>query len=120
MWQFTHDAPAEPRLMKVVRRRVEVAGRAGERRQRGVGLRRVALQAHGVAGELELAGVRVVAVQAAHALLVHLALPERAVDIHLVELLAVGVVQALGQQAGQEVVEPRLARHVRGREFAAP
>ena len=76
-----------------------------------VRLRRMALRADRVARQLELAGVRVVAVRAADALAVHLALPVRAVDEHLVELLAVGVVQAGLQQARQVVVQPRLARH---------
>jgi hypothetical protein len=63
------------------------------------------LHTDGVAVGLELEAVGVVAVGAAHALPVHPALQHGAVDIDLVELLAVGVVEPGAQELGAEVVE---------------
>jgi len=60
-----------------------------------------------------------VAGHAADAPLVHLALSVRAVDEYLVELLAVGVVQAGHQQRRQVVIEPRLAGRRLAGQFGA-
>ena len=97
--------------MVVVLRRIVGAGGTGEGR---VGLWLVALQAQRVALQSGLRTVRVVAVRAGHAHAVHLALAVRADDEDLVQLLAVGVVQALAQQAGQVIVQVGLAWHRRG------
>ena len=105
------------RLVEVVRWRVVGASRRREARVRRL---RVALQAHRVAVTLEPARVRVVAVGAAYAVRIHPALAERAVDVDLIELLAVGVVQARRQAHGQVVVEQRFAGHRRRRQFGAP
>ena len=81
---------------------------------------RVALRAGGVAGQPHLLGVRIVAVAAGDARLVHLALAERAPDEHLVLLLAVGVVEALAQRDRQEMVEQPVAGAPTLGELAAP
>ena len=64
----------------------------------------VTLQAQRVVFQHGFHRVHVVAVAAAHVALVHLALRERAVNVDLVEDLAVGEVQALVEQARQEGV----------------
>ena len=68
----------------------------------------VALGAEAVVVELAFERVGVVAVGTLHALVVHLALQERGVDVHLVEDLPVGVVQARLQERRLEVVEERV------------
>jgi hypothetical protein len=104
------------RLVVMVRRRVVAAGRRREGGI-GVGLGSVALQAGAIARQAQGAAVRLVAVGAADATGVHAALAIRTVDEHLVVLLAIGVIQAGGEQAGQVVVEQGLAGNGRGREF---
>ncbi len=83
-----------------------VAARAADRRTdaivpgvRGYGVlvRRMALQADAVAGQLQLRAVRVVAVAAGHALHEHLALLDRPVIIDLVFHLPVGEIKAAGE-----------------------
>ena len=70
-----------------------------------VGRRQVALGADGVAGRPQCEAMRFVAVAAGDARLVHLALHERAVDVHFFEDLAVDVVQAYFQQSGEVGVQ---------------
>ena len=77
--------------------------------------RQVTGRAHRVAVRVQLSAVRIVAVAARHALRVHAALEERAPVVHLVALLAVGVVQRPAEQGGAVVVEeaacpPRIRR----------
>ena len=60
----------------------------------------VALGAHGVALGPQCITVGLVTVGADHTRLVHTALPERPVDIYLVQYLPVRVVQGCSQQAG--------------------
>jgi hypothetical protein len=65
-----------------------------------VDLRLVASRAEVVPGGEELEAVDVVAVAATNVVAVHLALHERAVDIDLLENLAVGVVETVVQCSG--------------------
>src|SRR5262249_5596470 len=58
--------------------------------------------------------VRIVTVRTANTRLIHPALPEGTVLVHLAELLAVGVVEVGGEERGQVIVVERLARHRRG------
>ena len=74
----------------------------------GVG---VALQADLVAGEFQLGAVRVVAIAAGDACCVHLALLERAVIIDLIEHLAVGLVEPLGERSDEMRVGERPPGH---------
>ena len=74
----------------------------------------MASQAERVALRDQRQAVRIVAVGAADTGLVHPALPEGAVFVHLTELLAVGVVEVGVEQRGQVVVVERLAGHRRG------
>ena len=99
------DTPCAGRAgrVKVVRGRVVTFRQhRGESRLR---LLAVASRAQGVARRFRLAAVRIVAIGAAHAALVHPALSERAVLVHLGELLAVSIVELGAQQLGPEVVE---------------
>src|SRR5262245_49289004 len=67
----------------------------------------VAARTDFIAGKLDFRRVGIVAVGAANALMEHLALEERAVLVHLVQNLSVGVVRLLAEQlAGVVVVEP--------------
>ena len=85
MWHSTQALPLAPGLVEVVLRVVVARGQ-------------VALRADRVALGAQRAAVRVVAVAAGHARAVHPALQERAPDVDLVALLAVGVVQAGREQ----------------------
>jgi hypothetical protein len=67
-------------------------------RRRRVLLRRVAAQAHLAPRRAELEAVRVVAVRAGHAPTEHLGLQKRAVFVHLVANLSVGVVETVLQE----------------------
>ena len=104
-------------LVEVMLGRIEIPGRTGKTRIR---IRLVALDADLVARQPEFAGVGVVAVRTGDAALEHETLTERAVHVHLFELLAVGVVEPVDQEARQVVVEHRLAGRGPGREFTAP
>ena len=96
------------RRMVVMRFGVVVLPR--QRRKARVAGRLVASRAQRIAVGPQAEPMRVVAIGAAHALRVHPALQERAPDVDLVLLLAVGVVEALAQQRRMIVVEERLAR----------
>src|SRR6186997_3314695 len=73
---------------------------------------RMTLRAGRVSGGAQLRGVRIVAVAARDALLVHAALRERAVVVHLVPLLAVGPVEpGLEQRDAETVVNGVRRRH---------
>ena len=98
---FDAACARSPRLVKVVLRRVVAIGK-------------MALRAQGVALGEQCQAVRFVAVAAGHAFPVHLALHERAVDVHLAEDLPVGVVEPLCQQRGNKRVEQRLTGPVVG------
>ena len=76
---------------------------------RGLARRVVALHAHGVARCLQFVAVRVMAIAAAHALVEHFALQERAVFEHFVLDLAVQLIEFAGQGAGQVIVHQPLA-----------
>ncbi len=107
-----HVATLAPRArtagdMVMVRRRVVILFR--ERRKARIAGRLVTLRAQRVALRLEPQRMRVVAIGAAHALRVHPALQERAPDVDLLVLLAVGEVKAFAQQRRMVVVEERLA-----------
>src|SRR6266481_188984 len=104
------------RLVEVMRRRVIGPGR--ERREARVRLGPVTLGADGIALGPGLAAVRVVAIGAADTALVHLALTERPVLVDLVELLAVGVVEARAQRLGSQRVVERPARMLAGGDAA--
>ena len=97
MWQETQSAPSLGLPLPLLL--VEVVARVV------VGRRRVALEADAVALLAELQGVGVVAVGAADAHPEHLALDERAVLEVLVEDLPVRVVDPLGEQDREVVVE---------------
>ena len=79
----------------------------------------MALKADLVARRAQLERVRVVAVAAGHALLVHLALLEGCVVVHLGFHLAVAPEQALVQQGGDVGVHQGLARRARVADLAA-
>ncbi len=70
-----------------------------------VGVGQVALGAQIVPLEVKLQAVNVVAIAAAHVVPEHLALHERAVDVHLVQDLAVGVIEPLLEHGRHDVVE---------------
>jgi hypothetical protein len=70
-----------------------------------IDLRLVALGAQVVLRLDQLKAVHVVAVAAPHVILEHLALDERAVDVHLFQDLAVGVIQPLSQLTRHDVVQ---------------
>ena len=115
------DAVVVPRVDRHVGGRRHVTGdaTAAGRTQlvEGVGrclvLRRcMALKAHPVARRAQLERMRVVAVAAGHALLVHQALLERGVVVDLRLHLAVGPEQGLVQQRRHMRVEQRLAMHI--------
>ena len=65
----------------------------------------MALAANSVAGELQLSGMRIVAIRAGDACREHLALQERGVIIDLVTLLAVRIIKARSEGGGPEGVE---------------
>ena len=81
---------------------------------------RMALRTGGIARKPHLLGMRVVAVAAGDAGLVHLALAEGPPDEHLVLLLAIGMVEALAQRHRQEMVEQAIAGTPAFGELAAP
>jgi len=68
-------------------------------------LRRMALRAYGVAGFVQLARMRVMAVGARYAGGIHPALNERSVVEHLFALLAVGIIEPRLQGRGLERIE---------------
>ena len=72
----------------------------------------VALQAHAIAGGLQLVAMGVVAVGATYAFVGHLALGEGAVLKHLILDLAVQGIQFAGEGAGQIVVHQALAHGI--------
>src|SRR4051812_20742798 len=76
--------------------------------------------AGGVAVGAQLSGVRVVTVAAGHTAGVHLTLQERAVVVHFVALLSVGVVQVSGEQRRPIVVEEWLTGFIAIGDLAAP
>src|SRR6185295_2842830 len=88
-------------------------------RRRRVLWRRVARQAHLAPRRAELEAVRVVAVRAGDATVKHLGLPKRAVLVHLVADLAIGVVEAILQERHAMRVSERLAVWVVLGELAA-
>jgi hypothetical protein len=67
----------------------------------------------------QLAAVRLMAVAACDAARVHLALQERAPDVDLVALLAVGVIERIGKQRRAIVIEKRFARRIAFENLAA-
>ncbi|MNP61573.1 hypothetical protein D3C76_1567730 [compost metagenome] len=70
----------------------------------------VALQAQAVAFDLDLGGVGIVAVGAAYPCIVHFALRERAVLVHLTVDLTIGVVKATAQCCREALVKLRMTR----------
>jgi len=112
-----------------VARRGHVTAHAPRRvRRRGVEVvlpavvprRRVTPGAERIAVGTQLLGVRIVAIAAGHAAPVHPALEERAPDVHLVALLAVGVVEARREERREVVIEERLPGAVALRDLRAP
>ena len=101
-----------------------VAGRAlrASRTGRVQGMRRcvvfrrqVALRADRIAGRARLARMRIVAVAAGNAGCMHLALQERADVVHLIELLAIGEIQAIAQQRNvMRLEQPAVVIHALG------
>src|SRR5262249_25106344 len=107
-----------PRLMKVVRDCVIdlVSGRA----EAGVTRRPVTTGAQRIAGAPELPRMRIMAIGAPHALLIHPALTERAVLVHLAQLLTVGMIESGRQSLRPVLVEERMPGPVGGVERDAP
>src|SRR5439155_19962576 len=83
-------------------------------------MRLMAARAERISFGAELRGVRIVTIGAAHAALVHLALPERAVLVDLVVDPPIGEVERLADQLRHELVEERVARSARGADAMAP
>src|SRR5688572_4060929 len=71
----------------------------------------VAAHAKRVALGVELAGMRIVAVGAAHARLIHTALQERAPFVHLALDLTVGVISTRAQEFGCKRVQEWITRN---------
>ena len=67
--------------------------------------RQMTLSAELVALEVEVEGMGVVAVSAAHIVPEHLALDKGAVDVHLLQDLPIGVVEAFSKDLRHEIVE---------------
>ncbi len=89
-------------------------------RRRLVLLGRVTAETDLPPGRAELEAVRVMAVGARHAPMEHLALEKRAVLVHLVPDLPIGVVEAILENRHPVGVAQRPAVHVLVRELAAP
>jgi hypothetical protein len=112
MWHLTHRAPSDGAPSTVFLWKWWSRG--------VVDLGLVALKAQRVAVGVQLQRVAVVAVSAGDVASIHLGLQERAVDVDLVEDLAVGVVQPLAQQRRQIVVEQTLVGVVVVAELGTP